>query len=274
MSVIPDYYSSAVVAIGVLSSDEQKHWIGTGFIVRRKEADDKSRSTYYLVSNRHVFSNKKMVILQLNTMGEELHKNYNIPLLNENGEHLFSVHDNNDIDVAAVQIIPHILVEDKSIWGAFDLDDDALTLNQMQKMGIKEGNLVYALGFPMNIVDDIKVPIYRLGCVSRITDAYLLSHKQPFFIVDAQTFPGNSGGPIISRPDYVCSEKESSITKLIGILSGNIQYKDFLFSQQRNEVAMVQCENSGLTIVYPVDRIKEVVEKEYERMSEFNTDKL
>lgn len=273
MSIIPEYYSSAVVAIGILDSEHQEQWIGTGFIVGRKEASDKSKSTFYLVSNRHVFMNKRKITLQLNSAGEELNKNYDVPLLNDNDEQLFSVHENENVDVAAVQIMPHVLIKDKSIWGAFDLDDNTLMLDEMQKTGIREGDLVYALGFPMNIVDDIKVPIYRLGCVSRITDAYLLSKKQPIFIVDAQTFPGNSGGPIINRPEFVGNADVSNGSKLIGILSANIPYKDYLFSQQTGEIAMMQSENSGLTVVHPVDRIKEVVEREYERMAKLNVNK-
>ena len=47
--------------------------------------------------------------------------------------------------------------------------------------------------------------------------------------------------------------------RLLGVLSAYIPYRDALVSQQTQEIKMVQTENSGLTIVYPVDRIKEVV---------------
>ena len=62
-------------------------------------------------------------------------------------------------DIIALQILPQTLINDKSIWGAFDLADHALTLEQMQNTGVNEGSLVYALGFPMDLVDPIKVPI-------------------------------------------------------------------------------------------------------------------
>ena len=64
--------------------------------------------------------------------------------------------------------------------------------------------------------------------------------------------------------------------KLVGVLSAYIPYRDILISQQTGETKMVQTENSGLTIVYPVDRIKEVVLLDWSRHRErvintFNT---
>ena len=87
------------------------------------------------------------------------------------------------------------------------------------------------------------------------------------FLVDAQAFPGNSGGPIISRPENISlvGTANNFRANLIGILSAYIPYKDVLISQQTQEIRMVQTENSGLTIVHPVDRIKEVVLLEWDR---------
>lgn len=45
-------------------------------------------------------------------------------------------------------------------------------------------------------------------------------------------------------------------------------YRDILIRQQTQETKMVQTENSGLTIVYPVDRIKEVVLLDWNRHRE------
>ncbi len=60
---------------------------------------------------------------------------------------------------------------------------------------------MYVLGFPMNMVDSIKAPICRIGCIARFADAYIRRKENPVFLIDAQTFPGNSGGPVISRPE-------------------------------------------------------------------------
>ena len=74
-----------------------------------------------------------------------------------------------------------------------DIDDHAITLQKMKETGVDEGSLVYALGFPMNLMNDsVKTPICRLGCISRISDAFVSPHTSETFLVDAQTFPENS----------------------------------------------------------------------------------
>ena len=121
----------------------------------------------------------------------------------------------------------------------------------------------------MNLVNDsIKAPICRLGCISRVADAFVSDKPVCSFLVDAQTFPGNSGGPIVSRPEHMSIQgtPKNENANLIGILSAYIPYRETLFSRQTGRDRMVQEENSGLTIVHPVDRIKEVVELEWQRI--------
>lgn len=268
MAIIPDFFLNAVVAIGVDQSKDEKHWIGTGFIVGRKETDNPSLSTHYIVTNKHVIKNQKYVYVRFNSLGGSLVKDYRIDLYDEDGKQLFTPHPHEKTDVIALQILPQTLINDKSIWGSFDLEDHALTLDKMKTTGVQEGSLVYALGFPMDLVDPIKVPICRLGCISRVSDAFLLKKKKPVFLVDAQTFPGNSGGPIISRPEYISIDGTPNNTSanLIGILSAYIPYRETLYSGQTGNARMIQEENSGLTVVHPVERIQEVVELEWQRI--------
>lgn len=268
MAIIPDFFLNAVVAIGVDQSKDEKHWIGTGFIVGRKETDNPTLSTHYIVTNKHVIKNQKYVYVRFNSLGGSLVKDYRIDLYDEDGKQLFTHHPHEKTDVIALQILPQTLINDKSIWGSFDLEDHALTLDKMKTTGVQEGSLVYALGFPMDLVDPIKVPICRLGCISRVSDAFLLKKKKPVFLVDAQTFPGNSGGPIISRPEYISIDGTPNNTSanLIGILSAYIPYCETLYSGQTGNARMIQEENSGLTVVHPVERIQEVVELEWQRI--------
>ena len=274
MAIIPSIFMNAVVSIGVESQNNNKTWIATGFIVGRKEKDNASLSTYYIITNKHVVNEKKIIFVRFNATEGDFIKDYPINLLDEDGNPIYSAHPNNDTDVVAIQIVPKTLISDKTIWGAFDLEDHALTLSQMQTTGVIEGSLVYAIGFPMNLVDIIKAPICRLGCVSRIMDAFIRQNKEyPTFLIDAQTFPGNSGGPIVSRPEQMSinGTPTNNRANLIGILSSYIPYEDTLISQQTGQARMIQTENSGLTVVHPVDRIKEVVELEWKRYSHTET---
>ena len=268
MAIIPQLFMNAVVALGIESPDKTKHWIGTGFIVGRKEKNNPKLSTHYIITNKHVVNGRNTIFVRFNSTEGEFVKDYSINLIDKNGTAIYSAHPNNATDIIAFQIIPQTLIKDGSIWGSFDLEDNALTLEQMRNTGIEEGTLVYALGFPMNIVDDIKAPICRLGCISRVFDAFLLAKNgNPTYLVDAQTFPGNSGGPIVNRPEHmsIAGTVCNSSANLIGILSGYVTYRATLVSQQTDELRMIHTEKSGLTTVPPVDRIKEVVELEWKR---------
>jgi len=267
MAIIPHFFLNAVVALGVVVNGE-KCWIGTGFIVGRKENDNPEMSTYYIITNKHVIEGTTEIYVRFNSLGDTLVKDYAITLFDDNGLPKFSPHPNEKTDVIALQISPQTLINDKSIWGAFDLDDHALTLTQMKDTGVNEGNLVYSLGFPLGKVEVIKAPICRLGCISRVMDAFIMRDEQPTFLVDAQTFPGNSGGPIVNRPEHMSIDGTpyNESANLIGILSGYIPYRETLYSKQTGNARMIQEENSGLTIVHPVDRIKEVVELEWKRL--------
>lgn len=275
MAIIPNFFLNAVVALGIDGNDNQKCWIGTGFIVGRKEKDSPTLSTYYIVTNKHVIKNQTYIYVRFNSLGGTLVKDYRVDLYDKDGEPIFSAHPHHKTDVIAFQIRPQTLINDKSIWGAFDLDDHSLTLEQMQSTGVIEGNLVYALGFPMGKVEIIKAPICRLGCISRVMDAFIMQNEYPTFLVDAQVFPGNSGGPIVSRPEQLSIEgtPSNNSANLIGILSEYIPYRETLYSLQTGNARMIQEENSGLTVVHPVDRIKEVVELEWERIEQQEANK-
>ena len=268
MSVIPKGFIDSVVAIGEETASgnaNEKFWIGSGFIVSRKEETLPGKATFYIVTNKHVVKNKKRIYARFNDTGDSFVNDYPIDLYDNNGYALFSAHPDENTDIVAIQIIPNVLDEAKAVWNAFDLSDHTLTINQMMKTGVVEGSLVYNLGFPMNLVDIIKAPICRLGCISRFIDTYIRQNEHPTFLIDAHVFPGNSGGPVISRPEYISlrDTPNNTYANLIGIVSASILYKETLVSTQTGEPRMIQTENSGLTVVHPVDRIKEVVEIEW-----------
>ena len=268
MAIIPSFFLNVVVALGIDGDEGKKHWIGTGFIVERKDTTNPELSTYYIITNKHVVAQPRYIYVRFNSLGDSFVKDYRVDLYGDTGTPMFTSHPNEQTDVIAFQISPQTLINDKSIWGAFDLDEHALTLDQMEQTGVTEGNLVYSLGFPLGEFDNIKSTICILGCISRVMDAFVKKKEQPTFLVDAPVFPGNSGGPIVSRPEHYSIEGTpcNSSANLIGVLSEYITYQEPLYSRQTGRLRMMQEENSGLTIVHPVDRIKEVVELEWKRL--------
>ena len=76
----------------------------------------------------------------------------------------------------------------------------------------------------------------------------------------------------MNRPEHMSIDgtPHNESANLIGILSAYIPYRETLYSRQTGRDRMIQEENSGLTIVHPVDRIKEVVELEWARIEKQN----
>lgn len=267
MAIIPSFFMNAVVSLGVKRPEQEPLWIGTGFLAGRKERDDPSQSTVYIITNKHVVRDQKLLYVRFNNADRSGVTDLPMPL-EDNGVRLYTGHPFENTDVVAIKILPQIILEHHLQLNFIDPDDHGFTLREMQNSGIEEGSLIYALGFPMNLVGDaIKAPICRLGCISRIADAFIAPDLAEKFIVDAPVFPGNSGGPIICRPEMMSIQgtPHNSTAGLIGILSAYIPYRDELISQQTKKTLMIREENSGLTVVHPVDRIKEVIELEWER---------
>ena len=64
MSIIPNFYLNAVVALGIDGVDGEKHWIGTGFIVGRKETSDPNLSTFYIIrAEKSALSSKRLFVV-------------------------------------------------------------------------------------------------------------------------------------------------------------------------------------------------------------------
>lgn len=277
MAIIPPFFMDAVVALGIpIPGQSRKHWIGTGFLVGRRETAQPDFVTIYIITNKHVVRNQKQLYVRFNNNGISGVKDLPMSLVDKNNVSTFSEHPNPETDIVAIQIVPQIIIDNNLSLSFFDLERHTLTLDQMRETGVDEGSLIYALGFPMNLVNEsVKAPICRLGCIARIADAFVNPSVAEMFLVDAQTFPGNSGGPIVSRPEHISIDgtPKNSNANLIGILSAYIPYKEALYSRQTGRDRMIQEENSGLTIVHPVDRIKEVVELEWQRIEQLKVEK-
>ena len=167
-------------------------------------------------------------------------------------------------DIVAIQISPFFLKEHNLEYGWFALDKHSLELDQMNATDVVEGSIVYSLGFPINMIGtNRKTPICRIGCISRISDLFEDSTIEEY-LIDLQAIPGNSGAPVINRPEnsYLRGTSHNGSANLIGIISGTIDYSE---KCESSECTMEHERNSGFAIVHPVDAIKSVVEQEYYR---------
>ena len=261
MPLLPPHQLDSVVAIGIGEQDA-RDWIGTGFfygIVAGK--NDKGEKLYkvFLISNRHVFSDLKSAYIRLNSQADNTIKEYSLPLVAKNGKPYWIGHPNEEIDIAAILIRAGFLKSEKRRFSFFKEDESVVTGKVLKESSISEGDGVYLLGYPMGLVGDRHYVICRTGSIARIRDVKDGDGKE--ILLDGLVFPGNSGGPVITKPDLVAisGEKPFKSASLLGIVTSYVPYKDVAISMQTKRPRIIFEENSGLSAAHPAELIKETV---------------
>jgi len=265
MALLAPKFLDCVVAIGYQTVENKTSWNATGFLYGNcvGEATPPEKGYEYetfLVTNRHVLEDMEKIILRFNPKGKEAAKTFPVPLLNQNGKPRWADHTDKNIDLAVIRISANTLNEHKIAFAHFLSNFDVLSTEGILENGIAEGDFVYILGFPMGLVGDHRnAVIARSGSIARIQD--LLDKNSNRYLVDSFVFPGNSGGPVILRPEinWVEGTKASNKSYLIGIVQSYVPYEDVAISQQRKQPRIIFHENSGLTYVHPVEYIEETI---------------
>ncbi|MGO9179652.1 MAG: hypothetical protein ACLQBX_18900 [Candidatus Limnocylindrales bacterium] len=101
--------------------------------------------------------------------------------------------------------------------------------------------------------------IVRQGAIARIRD--WLGGAATEFLIDASIFPGNSGGPVLNRPEAVSITGTKSVgaSYLIGVVSSFLSYTDLAISAQTGRPRVSFEENTALASVVPADYIREAI---------------
>lgn len=145
----------------------------------------------------------------------------------------------------------------------FRSEDALLTRAKAKELGLSEGDGVYVLGFPMGLVGQREdYVIVRQGAIARVRDVLVLDSTEPStFLVDSFIFPGNSGGPVILRPELVSVGGTPAMSKayLLGVVRDYLPYTDVAISAQTKHPRVTFEENSGLADVIPADYIEETI---------------
>lgn len=259
MAVIPKAYIDSVVAIGIKDNGGKNHWIGTGFFVYRVVGNN--QLIPFLISNKHVFENNSAIVLRMKekTNGRLIEIGAN---LKDGDKTIYLTHPNEQIDIAVLPINGSVIEGLNLNFDGFDIDENAMSSQELRTNGVDEGNLIYMLGYPLGLVNEnSNVPICRLGCISRMSEAQIT--EQHNMLVDIQNFPGNSGSPVISRPELMSIGGTKSLSKsvLIGIIHSYLPYRENLISTQTKRIVEVREENSGIAFMHPVEFIREIIDK-------------
>jgi hypothetical protein len=275
-ALIPPYYLDCVVAIGqrvpviengqlVIEKGQPKQkWepLASGFLYgdfTGEISEGKKRYRVFLVSNRHVFDGRQNLVLRFNPKESKPAKEYELPL-SLNGKQLWAAPTDPTLDVA-VQLINMNKLRDDGIQAEFfESDSMAVDMARAGELGVTEGDGAFVLGFPLQLVGgERNFVIVRQASIARIRDTIAKVSKD--FLLDTFIFPGNSGGPVVLRPEITSIQgtKSQNQSLLIGLVSFFRTYQEVAVSKQTGRPRVMFEENAGLASVVTVDGIREAI---------------
>lgn len=270
MALIPPNYLNAVVSIEISQekkSEEDNKTIATGFLYGKLISKDSKNniSTYqiFLITNRHVFENDKgesleKILLRFNLTEKRGTKCYEINLV-ENGETKWIKHKDEKVDLAILRLNAKAMKNEGIDFYYFRDDSDIYFTKDFEEKGISTGDGVFILGFPLGLRGKSKnYAIVKSGIISRV-DEELLTRKH--FLIDSSVYPGNSGGPVIYKPEILSIQGTKAVGSagLVGVISSGITYQEIAVSQQTNRPRVVFEEQTGIIKVVPIDLVNEAI---------------
>jgi S1-C subfamily serine protease len=276
-ALIPPGFIDCVVSLGSMQVEPtvggqvpvpQWHTEGTGFFYGYLIQDDpdptKRMYEEYLVTARHVVAGHTGgdLHVRVNSSESATPAGQEFTLSNQSapGMARWFFHPDPSVDVAIIQLNPGFLKERRVHFEFFANDIFAADTEKLRSLDVTAGDGVFVLGFPMGIAGAQRnYVIVRQGAVARISE--MLDHAARTFLLDAFVFPGNSGGPVILKPEItaIAGTKSQATAYLIGLVTGYTPYNDIAISTQTHQPRVIFQENSGLAEVIPTDRINEAV---------------
>ncbi|HEX5446619.1 MAG TPA: trypsin-like serine protease [Pirellulales bacterium] len=223
----------------------------TGFaLVRPRTGGEAGEATdqYILVTAAHVLEmsdGEEMTVNYRRKTGEGEFSKAPAPLkIRSEGKPLWQRHAKQD--VAAMAIEPPAGAELPRL--TIDLLATADDLR-----GIEPGDLVRCVGFPHATVfepNQASFPVVRLGCVASYP--LLPVEKEPTFLVDYNTFEGDSGGPVYWKR----GNGDDASLKILGLVQGQHFFNQrFEFTYESGEFR----KQLGLAIVTQAEAIRETI---------------
>lgn len=265
MALIPPFFLDAVAAIGFPDKEGQTEWGATGFFFGRflqEITPDQKQYQVFLVTNKHVLRSNQVIKVRLNPEGDQPAREFETTLTDSSGNQIWTGHPDEDVDIAVIPINANALRQQGIRFAYFRSDENVLVRSRAAELGVTEGDGIFVLGFPLGIVGEKRsFVVVRSGVIARVSDC-LAGHRKNF-LVDSTIFPGNSGGPVVLRPEAIAIQGTKAVTSayLLGVLASYIPYNDVAVSAQTQQIRVVFQENSGLTIVFPADSILDIVDK-------------
>lgn len=180
--------------------------------------------------------------------------------LKEAEKKLWFDHDNSNVDLVCLPM-PNLEAQlgiDLSLfpWNSIATIDDYY-----------EGAEILIFGFPGIVESNYHTKaLVRKGIVSWID---ILNPEENTILIDANIYPGNSGGPVILMPSGIDKYGNFSMgsgPKFLGIVSAKRVNRMLLFDSKGNKIVdgfgdAYTLESVGIGIVEPAKRVKELLSK-------------
>ena len=179
--------------------------------------------------------------------------------INPNDDY-WTLHPDPGVDVAVLSLNTLRLNEDGIDYQTIHRDSHTFTRGQLLEKEIGEGDGIFTMGFPLGLAgNERNYVIVRQGVVASIQN--WLDGSEKTFLVDASIYPGNSGGPVFTKPEAIAIEGTTvnDSCTFIGVVSGFLPYADTAISLQTNRPRVTFEENSGLGVIVPNDLIQETI---------------
>ena len=266
MALLPPRSLDIAVALGSQRNDGAVDYLATGFLYGHptgEVTDQGGRiATLFLVTNRHVIeriATPRMSVRLNSTIGTDA-RLYSVSIRQQDGSLSPGVYISSTHDLAAIRVVFDAPIHDAIGTPEVVIDTRAVDITRARELGISEGDGVFILGFPMGLAGEQRnYTIVRQGIIARIRD-YLEGHTEEI-LIDASIYPGNSGGPVFTRPEKTALTGTTANQRslFLGMVSRYIPYQDVAVSQQTGRLRVIFEENSGLGKVVPYDAIQRLV---------------
>ncbi len=260
--LMPEFIQKIPVLIEV-PIDEKTQIQGTGFFLT------KNQKVYFLTA-KHVLEDSKyplgastIILTAYSTQKgflNQIHWRLDYKKLKQNNLVLFNKEDKDVVAIEVARGTPPklndgILSDQKNGDLVSSVPDNVIKMYK----DVLISNDVYLLGYPTSLgliknpSLDLTRPLLRKGIVAGLNDS------SKTIILDCFAFGGNSGGPVFQVEHTPNMIPDYPKFYLIGLVTQYVPYVDPYKSLQNDLEMMIFAENSGYSIVEPMDSIYEML---------------
>jgi hypothetical protein len=219
-------------------------------------------STYVVTAKHVLFDKKTNKLWAANAHGiaytQDLRSQLELRLNLEKLKSDQNIKCHQDADVAIIEIIKdNATVSGAITEGITEENGGFVMLNTdytTKYDDVLESNEVFIFGYPSSLAKSNQIdrnrPLLRKGIVAG------KNHFQKTVIIDCPSYNGNSGGLVIQVNRPHAQQKTSTA---IGVVSQAVMFREEFKSVREPNHVNIFLENSGYTVVEPMDRVLELL---------------